>query len=82
MREDGASQVSAGVLQNVKDSGAAPDRKLLLLLSNCAHVRTTLVPALSEVRLIEQCQKSCTDHHCQGRQRPVAHCVALCDAAL
>jgi hypothetical protein len=46
------SQVSAGVLQNVKDSGTAPDRKLLLLLSNCAHVRTTLVPALSEVRLI------------------------------
>ena len=43
-------QVSAGVLQNVKDSGTSPDRKLLLLLSNCAHVRTTLVPALSEVR--------------------------------
>lgn len=45
------AQVSAGVLQSVKDGGTRPDRKLLLLLSNCAHVRTTLVPALSEVCL-------------------------------
>lgn len=44
------AQVSAGVLQSVKDGGTAPDRRLLLLLSNCAHVRTSLVPALTEVR--------------------------------
>ena len=75
-------QVSAGVLQNVKDSGTAPDRKLLLLLSNCAHVRTTLVPALSEVRVSWAMPELGTDCDCQGPKRPVAHCVALCGAAL
>lgn len=70
------SQVSAGVLQNVKDSGTSPDRKLLLLLSNCAHVRTTLVPALSEVRLIWATPEFVHRPSFEGPRRPVAQFAA------
>lgn len=46
----GAAQLSAAVLGAAGAGGAPPDRRLLLLLSNCAHVRTHTVPALTQVR--------------------------------